>query len=98
LANICRLEKDTPNMPAPKIVVIMPAYNASKTLERTFREIPRDIVQECIVVDDPKKIPDLVQPIVEGRADCVLGSRMFPPMHHAYSEVATAAPSQPSGS
>ncbi len=121
----------SPKMPTPKIVVIMPAYNASKTLEQTFREIPAGIVAECIVVDDfsadstvevarklglrvflhaenqgyggnqktcyiealktgadivvmlhpdyqydPKKIPDLVQPIVEGRADCVLGSRM----------------------
>ncbi|MFN2623119.1 MAG: glycosyltransferase family 2 protein [Chthoniobacterales bacterium] len=118
-------------MTNPKIVVIMPAYNASKTLEQTFREIPRDLVHECIVVDDfsadstvevahrlglrvflhaenqgyggnqktcyiealkagadivvmlhpdyqydPKKIPDLVRPIVEGRADFVLGSRM----------------------
>ena len=109
----------------------MPAYNASKTLEQTFREIPRDSVAECIVVDDfsadstvevarklglrvflhgenqgyggnqktcyvealktgadivvmlhpdyqydPKRIPDLVRPIVEDRADFVLGSRM----------------------
>src|SRR5205085_9288567 len=109
----------------------MPAYNASKTLEQTFREIPRDSVHECIVVDDssadstvevarrlglrvflhrenqgyggnqktcyvealktgadivvmlhpdyqydPKRIPDLVRPIVEDRADFVLGSRM----------------------
>ncbi|HEY8834934.1 MAG TPA: glycosyltransferase family 2 protein [Chthoniobacterales bacterium] len=115
----------------PKIVAIMPAYNASKTLEQTFRDIPRDSVHECIVVDDfsadstvevarrlglrvflhrenqgyggnqktcyvealktgadivvmlhpdyqydPKKIPDLVRPIVEDRADLVLGSRM----------------------
>jgi glycosyltransferase involved in cell wall biosynthesis len=118
-------------MDTPKIVAIMPAYNASKTLERTFREIPRDTVHECIVVDDlsadstvevarrlglrvflhrenqgyggnqktcyiealktgadivvmlhpdyqydPKKIPDLIRPIVEDRADLVLGSRM----------------------
>jgi glycosyltransferase involved in cell wall biosynthesis len=118
-------------MPAPKIVAIMPAYNASKTIEQTFREIPRDLVHECIVVDDssadstvevarrlglrvflhrenqgyggnqktcyiealktgadivvmlhpdyqydPKKIPDLVGPILEDRADLVLGSRM----------------------
>ena len=118
-------------MPAPKIVAIMPAYNASKTLEQTFREIPQGSVQECIVVDDlsadstveiarklglrvflhrenqgyggnqktcyiealktgadivvmlhpdyqydPKKIPDIVRPIVEDRADFVLGSRM----------------------
>ncbi|HKP05329.1 MAG TPA: glycosyltransferase family 2 protein [Chthoniobacterales bacterium] len=114
-----------------KVVVIMPAYNAGKTLERTYREIPLDSVQECIVVDDvsadatveiaralglrvflheenkgyggnqktcyvealktgadivvmlhpdyqydPKKIPDLIRPIIEGRADLVLGSRM----------------------
>jgi len=30
----------------------MPAYNASKTLERTYNEIPMDIVDEVIVVDD----------------------------------------------
>ena len=113
----------------PKIVAIMPAYNASRTLEQTFREIPADSVSECIVVDDfsadstvevarklglrvflhrenqgyggnqktcyvealktgadivvmlhpdyqydPKKFPDLVRPIVEDRADLVLGS------------------------
>ena len=120
-----------PARPTPKIVVIMPAYNASRTLEQTFREIPHDFVHECIVVDDfsadstvevarklglrvflhaenqgyggnqktcyvealktgadivvmlhpdyqydPKKIPDLVRPIIEDRADFVLGSRM----------------------
>lgn len=117
--------------PQSKIVVIMPAYNAGRTLEQTYREIPRDSVAECIVVDDlsadstvavarklglrvflhrenqgyggnqktcyvealksgadivvmlhpdyqydPRKIPDLVKPILEGRADFVLGSRM----------------------
>ena len=30
----------------------MPAYNAAKTLERTYREIPSDIVDEVILVDD----------------------------------------------
>jgi glycosyltransferase involved in cell wall biosynthesis len=109
----------------------MPAYNAGRTLEQTFREIPKGSVEECIVVDDvsadgtveiarklglrvflhrenqgyggnqktcyvealkigadivvmlhpdyqydPKKIPDIVRPIVEDRADLVLGSRM----------------------
>src|SRR3954451_6665623 len=118
-------------MPAPKIVAIMPAYNAGRTLEQTVREIPGGSIDECIVVDDvsadstveiarklglrvflhrenqgyggnqktcyvealktgadivvmlhpdyqydPKKIPDIVRPIVEGRADLVLGSRM----------------------
>ena len=35
-----------------KIVVVMPAYNAARTLERTYREIPLDVVDEVIVVDD----------------------------------------------
>ncbi len=35
-----------------KIVVVMPAYNASKTLETTYREIPKDIVDDVILVDD----------------------------------------------
>lgn len=35
-----------------KIIVVMPAYNASKTLEMTYREIPKDIVDEVILVDD----------------------------------------------
>ena len=35
-----------------KIVVVMPAYNAAKTLEMTYNEIPKDIVDEIILVDD----------------------------------------------
>jgi glycosyltransferase involved in cell wall biosynthesis len=35
-----------------KIVVVMPAYNAGKTLERTYSEVPRDIVDDVILVDD----------------------------------------------
>ncbi len=35
-----------------KVVVIMPAYNAEKTLEQTYKEIPMDIVDEVILVDD----------------------------------------------
>lgn len=35
-----------------KIVVVMPAYNAEKTLEKTFNEIPFDIVDEVLIVDD----------------------------------------------
>lgn len=35
-----------------KIVIVMPAYNAESTLERTYREIPFDIVDEVILVDD----------------------------------------------
>ncbi|MCS6875052.1 MAG: glycosyltransferase family 2 protein [Pyrinomonadaceae bacterium] len=35
-----------------KIIVVMPAYNAARTLERTVSEIPRDIVDEILLVDD----------------------------------------------
>jgi glycosyltransferase involved in cell wall biosynthesis len=35
-----------------KIVVVMPSYNAARTLERTVAEIPRDIVDEILLVDD----------------------------------------------
>lgn len=35
-----------------KVVVVMPAYNAEKTLRATYAEIPFDIVDEVIVVDD----------------------------------------------
>jgi glycosyltransferase involved in cell wall biosynthesis len=35
-----------------KIVVVMPAYNASTTLKKTYQEIPFEIVDEVILVDD----------------------------------------------
>jgi glycosyltransferase involved in cell wall biosynthesis len=38
-----------------KIIVIMPAYNAGKTLEQTHREIPHDIVDQVLLVDDCSK-------------------------------------------
>ena len=34
------------------ITVVLPAYNAEKTLEKTYREIPFDIVDHVILVDD----------------------------------------------
>ncbi len=115
----------------PKVVVVMPAYNAAKTLEKTYKDIPIDVADEVLVVDDnshdetvevAKKLnlpvfvhpqnlgyggnqktcyvqalargadivvmihPDyqydatltgyLIQPILEGRADIMLGSRI----------------------
>jgi len=115
-----------------KIVVVMPAYNAARTLEKTYRDIPKEVVDEIILVDDcskdntielarklgimaivheknkgyganqktcykhalergaeivillhpdyqydPKKIPEIIKPIREGRADVVYGSRML---------------------
>jgi glycosyltransferase involved in cell wall biosynthesis len=38
-----------------KIIVVLPAYNAAKTLEKTFNEIPFDIVDEVVLVDDSSK-------------------------------------------
>lgn len=38
-----------------KIVVVMPAYNAEKTLEQTYAEIPMDVVDEVILTDDCSK-------------------------------------------
>jgi glycosyltransferase involved in cell wall biosynthesis len=35
-----------------KIVVVLPAYNAAKTLERTYEDIPKDKVHSIILVDD----------------------------------------------
>ncbi|RPJ61354.1 MAG: glycosyltransferase family 2 protein [Acidobacteria bacterium] len=35
-----------------KIAVVLPAYNAAATLERTCCEIPRDLVDEVLLVDD----------------------------------------------
>lgn len=35
-----------------KVVVVMPAYNAEKTLEKTYKDIPKKSVDEVILVDD----------------------------------------------
>lgn len=115
-----------------KIVIVLPAYNASKTLQRTLNEIPPEYREHIILVDDASQdgtadlarnagllvfqhdnnigyggnqktcyrealnlganivvmlhpdhqydaviIPDLVFPILKGRADAVFGSRML---------------------
>ena len=38
-----------------KVIVVMPAYNAAKTLEMTYNEIPLDVVDEVILVDDASR-------------------------------------------
>ncbi len=35
-----------------KVIVVMPAYNAARTLERTYRDIPPHVVDQVILVDD----------------------------------------------
>lgn len=38
-----------------KVIVTMPAYNAEHTLEKTLREVPREVVDQIILVDDASK-------------------------------------------
>lgn len=119
-------------MKKPKVVVVMPAYNAARTVERTYHDIPPGVADEVLLVDDaskdetvrvarqlgiqvfihprnrgyggnqktcytealklgadvvvmlhpdyqydPKRMAALVQPILDGRADLVLGSRLL---------------------
>jgi glycosyltransferase involved in cell wall biosynthesis len=40
------------NLAGKKVWVFLPAYNARKTLEKTYRDIPRDLVHEILLVDD----------------------------------------------
>src|SRR6185295_15242511 len=35
-----------------RVVVVMPAYKAAKTVERTYAEVPRDVVDDVLLVDD----------------------------------------------
>jgi glycosyltransferase involved in cell wall biosynthesis len=46
-----------------KVIVVLPAYKAERTLEKTFNEIPFDIVDEVILVDDNS--PDYTITIAE---------------------------------
>lgn len=38
-----------------KVIVVLPAYNAEKTLQKTLQEIPGDVVDEIVLVDDGSK-------------------------------------------
>src|ERR1700752_4120549 len=38
-----------------RIAVVLPAYNAARTLEKTVAEIPKDIVDTILLVDDSSK-------------------------------------------
>jgi glycosyltransferase involved in cell wall biosynthesis len=38
-----------------KVIVVMPAYNAALTLEKTYKEIPFNLVDEVLLVDDASK-------------------------------------------
>ena len=60
-----------------RVHVVLPAYNADRTLERTVADIPRDVVDEIILVDDASTdstaalarrlgLPTIVHPINRG--------------------------------
>jgi len=42
-------------MKKPKVVIVMPAYNAARTVKDTFREIPKEYRNDVILVDDKSK-------------------------------------------
>lgn len=125
--------KIDPTTPLPrKVMIVLPAYNAAKTLAKTLAEIPQEYADDIILVDDCSKddtvalaraaglmvivheknrgyggnqktcyrnalalgadlvvmvhpdhqydatvIPEMVRPILQGRADAVFGSRML---------------------
>lgn len=43
------------NQKTTKVIVVMPAYNAERTLEKIYYRIPRQIVDDIILVDDGSK-------------------------------------------
>lgn len=42
-------------MKKPVVIIVMPAYYAEKTLQKTFRDIPKGLVSEILLVDDASK-------------------------------------------
>jgi len=51
----CSIDKVICMLNGKKIVVVMPAYNAEKTLEKTYSDIPFEIVDDIILVDDASR-------------------------------------------
>ena len=67
------MPQETGNPQMGKVTVVMPAYNAASTLLRTYEQIPKDVVDEILLVDDASNdetvreaanlgIPTLVHP------------------------------------
>ena len=42
----------SPSGSSPRLVIVMPAYNAAQTLKRTYADIPHELVERIILVDD----------------------------------------------
>ncbi|MFM8439017.1 MAG: glycosyltransferase, partial [Candidatus Kapaibacterium sp.] len=45
-------QQKNPMMNGKHVVVVLPAYNAEKTLAQTLSEVPMDVVDEVVLVDD----------------------------------------------
>lgn len=46
------MKKKESNNNRPKIIIVMPAFNAEKTVEKTFNDIPKSLISKVILVDD----------------------------------------------
>ena len=57
----------------PRVVIVMPAYNAARTLERTYADIPHDLVDHVILVDDVSKdeTVEIAQPARASRSSSI---------------------------
>ena len=42
----------SPDPRTPRVIIVMPAYNAARTLERTYADIPHELIERIILVDD----------------------------------------------
>lgn len=40
---------------SPRVVVVMPAYNAARTIRKTHGDLPKDLIQKVILVDDASR-------------------------------------------
>lgn len=54
-SNVSQKEKESGGKKNVKVIVHMPAYNAAKTVIKTWTEIDKDLVNEIILVDDCSK-------------------------------------------
>lgn len=49
------MKSSSRNKKKAKVIVVMPAYNAAKTLEKTYADLPKSVVDKVILVDDVSK-------------------------------------------
>ena len=64
-----------------KVCVVMPAYNAEKTLQKTYDEIPKDIVDEIILTDDASR--DNTVKVAEGLGiKTFIHIQTYPPLYN----------------